>query len=160
MSREINKIIFSNPVHIFSAGFGTGLSPVAPGTVGTLFAIPVYLILASFGTGVYASFAVLLFLAGCYTCKQTAQALGKHDHPVIVIDEIVGYLLTMLFVPVAWYWVLAGFLLFRVFDILKPWPVSLADRQITGGFGIMVDDLLAAVYSALCLHGLIWVISV
>ena len=160
MSREINKIIFSNPVHIFSAGFGAGLSPVAPGTVGTLLAIPVYLILASFGTGIYVSCVVLLFLAGCYTCKQTAQALGEHDHPMIVIDEIVGYLLTMLFVPVTWYWVLAGFLLFRVFDILKPWPVSLADRQITGGLGIMVDDLLAAVYSALCLHGLIWIISV
>ena len=160
MSQETNKIILSNPVHIFSAGFGAGLSPVAPGTVGTLFAIPVYLILASFDTGIYISCVVLLFLTGCYTSRQTAQALGKHDHPGIVIDEIVGYLLAMLFVPVVWYWVIAGFLLFRVFDILKPWPVSLADRKIAGGVGIMLDDLLAAAYSALCLHGLVWITSI
>ena len=157
MPKDIKNIVLGSPVHIFSFGFGAGLSPIAPGTVGTLFAIPVYLVLASFNTVIYVSCLVVLFVAGCLACKQTADALGVHDHPGIVIDEIAGYLTAMLFVPNAWYWVLAGFLLFRAFDIWKPWPVSLADRHVTGGLGIMLDDLLAALYSLLCLHFLVWI---
>ena len=159
MPQDIKNIVLSSPVHIFSFGFGAGLSPVAPGTIGTLFAIPVYLVLVSFNTVVYVSCIVILFIAGCWACKQTAEALRVHDHPGIVIDEIVGYLVTMLFVPLAWHWVLAGFLLFRVFDVWKPWPVSLADRHVTGGIGIMLDDLLAALYSLSCLHGMVWAVQ-
>ncbi len=146
-------------MHIFSFGFGAGLSPVAPGTIGTLLAIPIYLVLISFSTVLYVLCVAVLFIVGCWTSKQTAVALKTHDHPGIVIDEIVGYLATMLFVPFAWHWVLVGFLLFRVFDIWKPWPVSLADRHVTGGFGIMLDDLLAALYGLACLHGLVWAVQ-
>ena len=104
-----------------------------------------YLALASLDPVIYVMAVVGLFLAGCWTCGQTASVLDLPDHPGIVIDEIVGYLVTMLFVPLAWYWVLAGFFLFRVFDIWKPWPVSLVDRKVSGGFGIMLDDVLAKV---------------
>ncbi len=159
MSRDVKHVALSSPVHLFSFGFGTGLSPVAPGTVGTLLGIAVYLALVPFGPVLYVLFVVGLFLAGCWACGQTAAILKVPDHPGIVIDEIVGYLVTMLFVPLTWYWVLAGFFLFRVFDIWKPWPVSLADRKVTGGFGIMLDDLLAALYALLCLHAMVWAVQ-
>jgi len=97
-----------------------------------------------------------MFCIGCWASKQTADALGVHDHPGIVIDEIVGYLATMLFVPVTWYWMIFGFLLFRLFDIWKPLPIKKVDRQLQGGVGIMLDDLLAAIYSLLSLHIVVW----
>ena len=159
MSQDVKRIALSSPVHLFSFGFGAGLSPVAPGTAGTLLGIAVYLVLSSFSPTIYALCVAGLFLAGCWACEQTSAVLGAPDHPGIVIDEIVGYLVTMLFVPLAWYWVLAGFFLFRVFDIWKPWPVSLADRRVTGGFGIMLDDLLAALYALLCLHAAVWAVQ-
>ena len=159
MSQEVRHIVLSSPVHLFSFGFGAGFSPVAPGTVGTLFGIAVYLVLVSLDPIIYVMAVVGLFLAGCWACGQTAAVLGVSDHPGIVIDEIVGYLVAMLFVPLAWYWVLAGFFLFRVFDIWKPWPVSLVDRKMPGGFGIMLDDVLAALYALLCLHALVWAVQ-
>lgn len=159
MPQNVKYIAVSSPVHLFSFGFGAGLSPVAPGTAGTLLGIVVYLALVSLGPVFYTLCVMSLFLAGCWACGQTAAALESHDHPGIVIDEIVGYLITMLFVPFSWYWILMGFILFRIFDIWKPWPVSLADRNVAGGFGIMLDDLLAALYALLCLHGMVWVIQ-
>jgi len=98
----------------------------------------------------------ILFLLGCWSSELTAKALNAHDHPGIVIDEIVGYLITMLFVPVTWYWIILGFILFRLFDIWKPWPVSVADEKVHGGVGIMLDDVLAGLYSLLSLHIVIW----
>ncbi len=159
MSQEVRHIVLSSLVHLFSFGFGAGFSPVAPGTVGTLLGVAVYLVLVSLDPVIYVITVVGLFLAGCWACGQTAAVLGAPDHPGIVIDEIVGYLVTMLFVPLAWYWVLAGFFLFRIFDIWKPWPVSLVDRKVAGGLGIMLDDLLAALYALSCLHGLAWVVQ-
>ena len=156
MPRDVKHIVLRNPIHILSFGFGAGFSPFAPGTVGTLVAIPIYLLLASFSSIIYFSFVIVSFFIGCWLCGQTSNALGVHDHPGIVVDEIVGYLVTMLLVPPTWYWVLLGFLLFRVFDIWKPWPVSLADRHIRGGIGIMLDDFIAAIYSLLSLHIVIW----
>lgn len=156
MQNSVSQIVMRNPIHIFSFGFGSGLSPVAPGTMGTLIAIPIFLILATFPPIIYLLFVTVLFLLGCWTAEQTTRALNVHDHPGIVIDEIVGYLITMILVPITWYWVLLGFLLFRLFDIWKPWPISIADRQLKGGFGIMFDDVLAALYSLLSLHIVIW----
>jgi phosphatidylglycerophosphatase A len=156
MNNSVAQIVLRNPIHIFSFGFGTGLSPMAPGTIGTLIAIPIFLILATFSPIIYLFFVTILFLLGWWASAQTAQALNVHDHPGIVIDEIVGYLITMIFVPITWYWVLLGFLLFRLFDIWKPWPISIADRQLKGGFGIMFDDVLAALFSLLSLHIVIW----
>mgnify|MGYP001221008650 CR=1 FL=1 len=111
MPKNIAQIVLRNPIHILSFGFGAGLSPVAPGTIGTLFAIPIYLALASFSTTIYLSSVIIIFTIGCWASKYTVDALGTHDHPGIVIDEIVGYLVAMLLVPITWYWVVLGFLL-------------------------------------------------
>jgi len=156
MQNSTSQIVLRNPVHILSFGFGSGLSPIAPGTMGTLVAIPIFLVFATFSPIIYLLSVIILFFIGCWTSAQTAEALNVHDHPGIVIDEIVGFLITMLFVPVNWYWIILGFLLFRLFDIWKPWPVSIADKQIKGGLGIMLDDVLAALYSLLSLHIVIW----
>ena len=156
MPKNITQIVLRNPIHILSFGFGAGLSPVAPGTIGTLFSIPIYLVLASFSTIIYLSSVIIIFTIGCWASKYTADALDTHDHPGIVIDEIVGYLVAMLLVPITWYWIILGFLLFRGFDIWKPWPIYKVDQQLKGGLGIMLDDLLAAIYSLLSLHFIIW----
>lgn len=160
MKQQLSDKILSNPIHFFSFGFGAGLSAYAPGTMGTLVAIPIYLVLVQFSPIIYLSFVTILFLVGCWASSRTAAALNAPDHPGIVIDEIVGFLVTMIFVPVTWYWIMLGFLLFRVFDIWKPWPISLADQHIRGGLGIMLDDLMAAIYSLLSLHTVIWSVKI
>ena len=136
-----------NPAHCLSLGFGAGLSPTAPGTVGTLVAVPLYLALAQLAWPWYLAIVAIGFCGGIWLCGYTSKALGEHDHGGIVWDEIVGYWVTMIAAPPDWQWILLGFVLFRVFDILKPWPVRIADRSIPGGLGIMFDDLLAALYA-------------
>ena len=156
MHMSLTQTVLRNPVHILSFGFGSGLSPVAPGTMGTLIAIPIFLVLTIFSPIIYFLFVAILFFIGCWASGLTAEALNVPDHPGIVIDEIVGYLITMIFVPITWYWVIFGFLLFRLFDIWKPWPISIIDKQVKGGLGIMLDDVFAALYSLLSLHIVIW----
>jgi len=141
-----------HPVNFLALGFGTGLLPLAPGTAGTAAAIPLYLLLQPMGTLYYLAVVLLLALAGIAICGFTAARLGVHDHPGIVWDEIVGYLLTMAFAPPGWLWIALGFGLFRVFDILKPWPIRWCDQRVGGGLGIMLDDLLAALFAALLLY--------
>ena len=136
-----------NPAHCLSLGFGAGLSPIAPGTAGTLVAVPLYLALAQLAWPWYLAIVVIGFAAGIWLCGYTSKTLGEHDHGGIVWDEIVGFWITMIAVPPTWQWILLGFVLFRVFDILKPWPVRIADRRIPGGLGIMFDDLLAGLYA-------------
>lgn len=156
--------ILSSPVHFLAFGFGAGLTPVAPGTVGTLVGIPFFLLLQPLGLLTYVAITAVLFVLGCYLCGESARRLGVHDHGGIVWDEIVGYLVTMLplllAVPRAevtlWVWIAVGFGMFRFFDILKPPPANLADRKVHGGFGIMLDDLIAAIYSAALLTVLLW----
>jgi phosphatidylglycerophosphatase A len=159
MNNSIIKIVLTNPIHLLSFGFGSGLSPKAPGTMGTLVAIPIFLVMSQLTFAIYLSILMIIFVIGCWASEKTAKALNVHDHPGIVIDEIAGYLITMIMVPVTWYWVLLGFLLFRLFDIWKPWPISVIDKQVKGGFGIMLDDVLAALYSLLSLHIVIWSVN-
>ncbi|HYQ71813.1 MAG TPA: phosphatidylglycerophosphatase A [Gammaproteobacteria bacterium] len=140
-----------HPVDFLALGFGSGLVPRAPGTAGTVAAIPVYLLLQPLAMAYYAAIVFLLALAGIAICGHTASRLGVHDHPGIVWDEIVGYLVTMAFAPPGWLWIVVGFVLFRLFDIAKPWPIRWFDRQVGGGLGIMLDDLLAGMFSALLL---------
>ena len=154
-SPQLSAWLLLNPVHFLSLGFGSGLLPKAPGTYGTLAAIPVYLLVSQFELPIYLLITLLMFITGIYICGYTSQKLGMDDHPAIVWDEIVGFLITMIMVPVGWMWILAGFLLFRLFDILKPWPISVLDRRLKGGIGIMLDDVLAGVFAALVLHFII-----
>ncbi len=143
--------IFSDPVCFLAFGFGSGLAPVAPGTFGTLAAIPIYWLAAGLSRPLYASMVIALAIAGIYICGRCEQRLKVQDHPGIVWDEIVGFLITMMFVPASWQWALIGFLIFRLFDIWKPWPIAGFDRTVHGGLGVMLDDMLAGIYGAICL---------
>lgn len=149
-----NKILTS-PVHFLAFGFGAGLAPKAPGTAGTVVAIPFYLLLAQTNQWIYAGLILLGLLFGIWLCGRSAESLGVHDHGGIVWDEIVGFWITMFMAPVGWFWILIGFGFFRLFDILKPWPIKLVDRQIKGGLGIMLDDVLAGIMAALCIQVLV-----
>jgi phosphatidylglycerophosphatase A len=144
--------VFTNPVHFLAYGFGAGLSPKAPGTAGTVAAIPLYLLLILLvGPWSYGAFTVAAFFAGIYICGYTAARLQSDDPGPVVWDEVVGYLITMAYVPFGALWMLAGFLLFRLFDIWKPWPIRWLDRHVKGGLGIMLDDVVAAVFARLLL---------
>ena len=144
--------LLAHPIHLFSLGFGSGLSPIMPGTTGTLCGGLLYWFLPVPDWPLYLAILVVSFLCGNWICDVTAKALHVPDHPAIVWDEIVGYWITMFMVPKTWYWSLSGFLLFRLFDIWKPWPVSLADKRVHGGFGIMLDDLVAALFSLIIIQ--------
>jgi phosphatidylglycerophosphatase A len=150
--------LLRDPVHLFAFGFGAGLSPFAPGTFGTLIAIPIVLLVHQFGFVTHAVFAVAAIAFGIYVCGESARRLGVHDHPGIVWDEIAGYTVTMLAAPPYWYWLLCGFVLFRFFDIVKPWPIREADHSLTGGLGIMLDDIIAGIFSAAIMFGLTFLI--
>ena len=149
---KISPRLLRNPLHLLSLGFGSGLSPFAPGTCGTLVAIPLYLLLAQLPLWYYLAAVALAFAIGVYLCGYTSTALGEHDHSGIVWDEFVGLWITMIAVPATWQWILAAFVLFRLFDIVKPWPVKIADEKMKGGFGIMFDDVLAGLYALACMH--------
>lgn len=144
--------ICTHPVHLLAFGFGSGLSPVAPGTMGTVVAIPIYLLLNTFSHFAYFTSLAVITLLAVYIAGESARLLQVHDHGGIVIDEICGYLLTMLFAPPGWQWVVLGFVLFRCFDILKPWPIHYLDQHLKGGLGIVVDDLMAGIYALLSLQ--------
>ena len=145
-----------NPRHLLALGLGAGLAPKAPGTFGTLVGVPVYLALHALGWPTYVAVVAAMFILGVWLCGTTARDVGVPDHGAIVWDEIVGFLVTMIAVPAQWPWVVAGFILFRFFDILKPWPIGLLDRKVHGGFGIMLDDLVAGVFALGLLHLVLW----
>lgn len=136
------------PVHLLAFGFGSGLLPKAPGTYGTLVGVALYLLIAPLSSLHYLLIVLLAFVAGVWICQRASDDLGVHDHSGIVWDEIVGYLAGMAFAPSGWVWVVVGFLLFRLFDILKPWPILWIDQRVQGGVGIMLDDLLAGIFTA------------
>jgi phosphatidylglycerophosphatase A len=154
MLANLRQQVLQSPVLLLAFGFGSGLSPKAPGTVGTLAAIPLYLLFAKLPLVGYASVVLLSFMLGCWLCGEAARRLGVHDFGGIVWDEFVGYWLTMLAAPAGWLWIAVGFVLFRIFDIWKPWPIRLADKQVHGGLGIMLDDVLAGLYAWLGLQAL------
>ena len=122
-----------------------------PGTMGTIAAIPVYLVFIQANIWFYSLLTCLTFIVGIWICGVTAKQLGEHDFGGIVWDEIAGFLITMWLVPFSWKAVLFGFILFRIFDILKPWPIKWIDQKVEGGFGIMLDDVLAGIFAAVIL---------
>ncbi len=143
--------LIRNPVHFLAFGFGSGLSPKAPGTAGTLVALMLWPMLASLPLELYILIVAVASIGGFYLCGKTASDLGVHDHSGIVWDEIAGFWLAMTAMPVSWIWMLAGFLLFRLFDIWKPWPIGWLDKHVDGGYGIMLDDLVAGLFTWLIL---------
>lgn len=163
MSQQPNKvnplsyIKLSNPWHLLAVGFGSGLSRIVPGTMGTLASIPFYLLLVQLPSIAYGIVVVIAALIGITICQKTSDDMQVHDHGAIVWDEFVGFWITMSVVPLMglphydWQTLLIGFVLFRIFDMVKPWPISLLDRHVHGGFGIMIDDVLAGVFAAISL---------
>lgn len=140
-----------NPKHVIAFGFGAGAFTNMPGTIGTLVAIPFWLLLQHLSLTYYLTIIVVLFFIGIHCCDVTARYLGVHDHSGIVWDEIIAFLLVLSVIPPTWFWLLLAFGLFRLFDIWKPWPIAWVDMRITGGIGIMLDDILAALYTMICL---------
>lgn len=135
--------LLRDPLLLLAFGFGSGLSPKAPGTAGTLVAVVCFPLLALLPVAVYLSLLVVVVVAGVGICGYAARKLGVHDHSGIVWDELAGFWLAMTAFPASWPWLLAGFVLFRFFDIVKPWPISWLDKNVSGGLGIMLDDLVA-----------------
>ncbi len=144
--------VWRNPVHFLAFGLGSGAAPWAPGTVGTLAAIPFFLLMQPLSLFWYGVILLVTSLIGIYLCGKTSDDMGVHDHGGIVWDEFVGYWLTMFAAPPGWLWIIIGFVLFRVFDIIKPWPISWADKKVAGGLGIMLDDILAGLMALGCLQ--------
>lgn len=144
---NLGRVAFGSPAGLLAFGFGAGLSPFAPGTMGTLVAIPFVFGLKSLAPAVFWPVLLALFLLGVGICGMVSRRLGVHDHGGIVWDEMVGYWISVAFVPLEWGWLLAAFLLFRLFDIVKPWPIRQLDQKVSGGFGIMLDDAVAALFT-------------
>jgi phosphatidylglycerophosphatase A len=154
MDKQIrSRVSLLNPVHFLALGFGSGLATKMPGTFGTLAALPLVVLLSCYSSfNVYLIVTILISIAGIWICGKAADDMGVHDDSSIVWDEVAGMLLTMLAIPLSWQTLLAGFVLFRFFDILKPWPISYLDKHVHNGFGIMIDDVLAGLLSCACLH--------
>jgi phosphatidylglycerophosphatase A len=152
LTKSTEKFSLTNPIHFLALGFGSGLMPKAPGTFGTLAAIPLFILMVPLSSIFYAAIVLFICISGIYICGKAASDAGVHDHGAIVWDEIAGFLITMFMVPVSWQSVVVGFLLFRLFDIFKPWPISYIDKHVHGGFGIMFDDVLAGFFALACMH--------
>ena len=156
---NLARTVLTDPVHFLAFGFGTGLAPFAPGTFGSLPGILLFWLTLDFGLYVQLGVAIALTLFGTWLCGESARRIGVHDHGGIVWDEIVGMYITLLAAPVTLTgWALA-FVAFRLFDIVKPWPIRDLDHSIQGGLGIMLDDLVAALYAALLLALYGWLMT-
>lgn len=138
-----------------ATGFGIGRVPVAPGTFGTLLGVPVCLALRELSGPLYVVAVVLLFIVGAWLCQLAERRLGSRDHASIVLDEVVGYLVTVWLAPAGWVWLAIGFALFRLFDIWKPFPIRRLER-LPGGLGVMADDAAAGLYGFVSLHVIVW----
>jgi phosphatidylglycerophosphatase A len=150
-----SRLRMANPWHLLATGFGSGLSPIMPGTAGSIAAIPFWWLMTLLPLQLYSLLVLIGISVGVYLCHRTARDMGVHDHGSIVWDEFIGMWITLMAIPaMSWQWVLAGFVIFRIFDMWKPWPIRWFDRNVHGGMGIMVDDIIAGVISAAILYGL------
>jgi phosphatidylglycerophosphatase A len=152
LARPTAAFAFNHPAHFIALGFGAGLSPFAPGTAGTLVAFPLWWLMR----GGYEPLVLLgilagFFMVGVWACGRTGRDLGVADHGAMCWDEIVAFLLVLAIVPEAPEWQAAAFFLFRAFDVVKPPPIRQVEMRFKGGFGVMVDDILAAGYTLLVL---------
>ena len=152
--------IWTNPIHFIACGFGVGAIPFMPGTFGTLLGIPLAFILASLTLPLYAIGCLILFFFGVFACHITNRDFGTQDHPAAVIDEMATFPAALFAVPMHWPHILAAFILFRFFDIVKPGPIRWIDKNIHGGLGVMLDDLVAAIATLIVIHFFMWVLGV
>ena len=148
---QASVAMLRQPVHLLALGFGVGLVPVAPGTAATAAAGLAGWWLMPLPLPARAALVAVLALAGIWICGESSRRLEARDHPAVVWDEIVGFLAVTLVLPAQPVWWAAAFVLFRLFDIAKPWPVGYLDRRVGGGLGIMLDDLAAAGMAVACL---------
>lgn len=144
--------IWQNPFYFLAFGLGSGAMPFAPGTFGTLLAIPFYLLLAHLPLIPYIVFVCIFTLLSCYLCDVISREIKVHDHPGMTIDEFAGFFVTMINAPLGWGWVLLGFVLFRFFDIVKPWPIRFLDKHVHGGIGIVLDDVVAGLFAMIIIQ--------
>ncbi|MBD2810472.1 phosphatidylglycerophosphatase A [Xenorhabdus sp. Vera] len=146
----------SNPWHLLATGFGSGLSPIIPGTMGSVAAIPFWLLLMQLPTWGIWLVILLGTVIGCVICQKAADAMNVEDPGCVVWDEFIGMWITLMAIPVLnWQWVLVGFVVFRIFDMWKPWPIRWFDRYVKGGVGIMLDDIIAAIFAV----AVIWLLN-
>lgn len=156
MSKATVTRVLRSPTLFLAFGLGSGLSPRAPGTAGTFVALLLYLPMARWGLPAYSALVVAATLFGIWLCGRASRLLGVHDHPGIVWDEFVGYWITVWALPGEAMWLAAGFVVFRIYDIAKPWPIGQLDRGVSGGLGIMLDDIVAGVMACATLHLALW----
>lgn len=150
--------VFQDPLYFLAFGFGSGAIPFAPGTWGTLFAIPFYVLLQPSNDYIYVALIIVFIILSSLICSKVSREIGIHDHPGMNIDEFVGFFVTMIHVPFRWYFVVLGFVLFRFFDIFKPLGIRYLDQHVHGGFGMILDDVIAGIYSAIILNLLVLVV--
>lgn len=139
--------VWQNPLYFVAFGLGSGAMPFAPGTFGTLFAIPFYLLLSSLPLLVYIFFVVIFIIVSSWICERVSRDIHVHDHPGMCLDEFAGYFVTMIYAPRGLPWVILGFILFRIFDIWKPGPIRIIDEKVHGGFGMILDDVVAGIFA-------------
>ena len=156
---NLNRRVLTDPVNLLAFGLGTGLIPVAPGTFGSLLGVGVFWLTRDVGLYVQLSIAAALFVSGIWICGRSAAKLGVHDHSGIVWDEIAGMYITLLLAPPTMLGYVLAFVLFRIFDIIKPWPIRDLDHRLGGGLGIMLDDLAAALYALILLAFYGWLMT-
>jgi phosphatidylglycerophosphatase A len=158
MSQTSLRTIWTNPIHFVACAFGFGALPWMPGTWATLASIPLVLAFKQFPEAIYIAITAAMIIVGIYLCGVFNRDIGATDHPACAWDEMASFPIVMIGIAPTWYALALGFILFRFFDILKPWPISWCDRHIHGGFGVMLDDVVAALISLAILHGIIcWI---
>ncbi|MFQ1012048.1 phosphatidylglycerophosphatase A family protein [Gilliamella apicola] len=153
-NKDFKKYVqLTNPIHLLAVGLGSGMSPIMPGTMGSAMAIPLWLLFNGLQPYLYWVLIVVAFIFGCFLCQKTSDDTHTHDSGHIVWDEFVGMWITLFFIPqISVLWVAIAFVAFRVFDMAKPWPIRWFDKRVPGGFGIMVDDVIAAIFSSVTVY--------
>lgn len=139
--------IWQNPLYFIAFGFGSGAIPFAPGTFGTLLAIPFYLLLRPLPPSAYIIFVIVFIIFTSWLSDRISREINIHDHPGMCIDEFAGFFVTMICAPSGFIWIILGVILFRLFDIWKPWPIRLLDEKVHGGFGMIIDDVVAGLFA-------------
>lgn len=148
----IPEKVWQDPLYFIAFGFGSGTIPFAPGTFGTLMAIPFYLLMRPLSLYPYLLVTLLVIIGSSWISQRVSSEIAIHDHPGMCVDEFAGFFVTMIAAPIGWIWILLGFILFRIFDILKPWPINYIDKNVHGGFGMILDDVVAGGFACICIQ--------